>query len=659
MSYGIFIIVAVCLPLLARPAFAQSDVLAGPVVGYGFGVPLGLDRAPGVINRYDFSGTGTSSNHTFVAGGALLLPHALGGAWGLSARFGYAVSEGMFSSLPFTRREITYPGGDSVYAVQEFTVRSREHLLQADMEVRHTLAGNLSVGAGIWGSYRLAARLRQSETILGPEDAVFAGNLRSRVAAEGDEIASGPVRYGAQISAALGIPLGGSIRLQPELLARLDAAALADDVGLRSLSAGAALAFFIDFNPPATLRELPSPPPPVALVDTISARTPMLHASVDLYVAGEDGAAPVRLRSRSTLHRHYMPLLPAIFFEPGVDTLPGRYSRLAAGAVRTFSVKSLARLPALKMHHHTLDIIGMRMRSEPEAGVTLYGSATTGEPAALARRRAEQVAEYLHRVWQIEPSRMAIRSGRRPYDLGRDGERSVQIASSSDRVLAPVVTEWVERELFAPQLGLARSIRSEAGVRRWDIVVRQGTSIIATYSSAGDEPSLRLDGAFLHHAAGDGASMPIVAELEVEDMVGTMVTASDELPVAAGDRDAEEPVREVLTFTFAGLGLRAPVLERGNATLMRRMIELVRSGAHVTLLDRDAGAGAGDGWRTANVAQDLIAGLKKEAKRVAEFRMVPAELDGWEISLPERSLLVAGAAVVVEQAIGAPSGGHP
>lgn len=642
-------------------AYGQRGVLLGPTVVYEFGVPLTLSRAPGLINRYGFNGQGQSYNHQYAGGLHIMVPDWLIEKTTFSAKLVYGVSEGYFKSTQFTGRARDISSGDSVMAVKEFTVTAHYNVLQLDASISYDLGSRWAMNAGLWG--RASSKsdvLFADERILSPGGAVFSNNSNYQKIAAGDTLLSNPFNYGARLGLTFRVPVWGS-QLLPEIFTRADAVAISEGLGLRALSAGLGLSVLIDVGDWDLFDSNAEAPPLAAAVDTLRERErkPALEATMDLHVVGADGAATqdsARLRPRNILNRHYMPLLPVIFFEQSAHELPARYVRLAPEAIDTFSRKSLARLQAPEIHHQTLNLIGWRLHSEPDARITLHGSAARGESQALAGRRAEEVAEYLRRVWNIEPSRIEIGKGHGPYDLGKEGERSVQIVSTSDKLMAPVVAEWVEREQSAPQLGLSRSIRSEVGVKRWKITIRQGDAVISSYSSADAEPFTGFDGAFLLRNT-EGPAVPIVAEMEVEDVMGNVVTASDQLPVAAGrddDTESADPAREVLTFTFAGLDRSSTVLARGNRTLMARMVDLMRNEARVTVLDREADDQEGpdrDGWSAGSVAEELIAGMKKESKRAAELKVVPGglEKDAESAAYPEYALLRAGASVVVEQ----------
>lgn len=637
-----------------EPLHAQEGARTGPVFGYEFGVPLELDRQPGIINRYRSDGRGWSHSHTISGGAHLLLPGVIIPNLDASTRLLYAASDGQFMSFPYEAVVAGAPGEDSIKVWEEFRVRAISHLMQLDLRLRYRLASAWGVEAGVWGRLRFKSTLTQTEHILSPGNVAFPGAGTTRLVAQGESISSDPFRYGLTLGSSVDIPLGDVLSVRPELYGRADLVALGEGVGVRAFSVGGGFSLLFDLR-----GDDPAVPPDMARApqsssDTVlSLRRPLLDASVDLYVAADGARSDVAaVRSRSRSRRHYMPLLPVLFFDEGSERLPERYTMLSAAEARNFSRAWFARLDALELYYQTLNVIGWRLRSEMGAGVVLYGSAARGEEPALARRRAEGVAAYLRDVWGIDSARVEVAKGRGPLDLGAGGGAAVQIVSRSDRMMAPVVAEWVERERYLPRIGMIRSVQSEAGVKGWTLTVRRGESVLARSSNAARESFDGIDGAFVLGARGD-SSLPIVAELTVEDLAGGSVVVCDTLPVLEGNEPGTD-AGETFTYTFIGLDRDIPLLERGNNTLIASLAATIADSARVTVLDR-GGTPQGEGtparrvWGGGMVAQKLLEELRQEGKRPAEVRLLPGSLPAGAAGYPEFPLLKTGAAIVVEQ----------
>src|SRR6185295_3143679 len=81
-------------------ALSQSHLSIGPSIGYSYGIPLTVDRTPGLVNRYDSDRPGLSSDHAAWFGIAFDAPGLLGDL-GIAAELGLALSAGNFTSDPF------------------------------------------------------------------------------------------------------------------------------------------------------------------------------------------------------------------------------------------------------------------------------------------------------------------------------------------------------------------------------------------------------------------------------------------------------------------------------------------------------------------------------------------------------------------------------
>jgi hypothetical protein len=72
----------------------------------------------------------------------------------------------------------------------------------------------------------------------------------------------------------------------------------------------------------------------------------------------------------------------------------------------------------MEKYAHTLNIIGRRLRDNPEASIKIVGcNSDRGEEhnrKDLSRSRAEEVKAYLKYIWGIEASRMELEARNRP-----------------------------------------------------------------------------------------------------------------------------------------------------------------------------------------------------------------------------------------------------
>jgi outer membrane protein OmpA-like peptidoglycan-associated protein len=159
---------------------------------------------------------------------------------------------------------------------------------------------------------------------------------------------------------------------------------------------------------------------------------------------------PVERRIRETF-----PLRNYIFFNLGSNEIPDRYVLLTKDQVKdfkedqleVFAPKRLSGRSAREMvvYYNVINIIGDRMGKNPDATITLVGSARSG--AADGTAMAESVKRYLTDVFGINPTRIAIEGRDKPkipseqpggtvdLELLREGDHRVSVESGSPALL--------------------------------------------------------------------------------------------------------------------------------------------------------------------------------------------------------------------------------
>lgn len=224
--------------------------------------------------------------------------------------------------------------------------------------------------------------------------------------------------------------------------------------------------------------EPPKPPKPVAPT-----------AALTLSGIGENGGQTplTEFAVRGRYVTEGFPLLPMVFFDNNASAPAPRYHLLAAADGFTED-----KLPpqSLEQHREILNIIGRRMRDNPNARITLRGTAdptTENADCRLAEARARAVKDYLASVWGVDERRISLaRQGRKcepespttsPVEAGFAENRRVEIESDDEEILfAPVLREkyieltGVEPEKFEanPDGSVAEKLRS------WELSARYG-----------------------------------------------------------------------------------------------------------------------------------------------------------------------------------------
>jgi outer membrane protein OmpA-like peptidoglycan-associated protein len=194
------------------------------------------------------------------------------------------------------------------------------------------------------------------------------------------------------------------------------------------------------------------------------------------------------------------PLLNFVFFENGESEIPVRYIIFANQAsTNTFEESSLK--DTMEKHYHVLNIIGKRLRSNPEARIKIVGcNSNRGDEHArndLSQSRAESVRAYLKYIWGIESSRMTLEARNLPsvassgsVSEGRQENQRVEIYSDTDGILDTIKSTYVEEICEAKEIQILPSINAGYNLANWTVALTGDGIPLESVSGQGDLQSL-------------------------------------------------------------------------------------------------------------------------------------------------------------------------
>lgn len=153
--------------------------------------------------------------------------------------------------------------------------------------------------------------------------------------------------------------------------------------------------------------------------------------------------------------REIFPMSNYVFFDLGSTEIPDRYILIKKSEVKDFKEDQLeVHIPKrlsgrsnrqLIVYYNLLNILGDRMGNNPTAKIKLIGSSEQGSTDGLLM--AKSVRNYLHDVFGIDTSRMAVEGNTEPklpsmqpyvskdFNLHKEGDRRVSIESNSPEML--------------------------------------------------------------------------------------------------------------------------------------------------------------------------------------------------------------------------------
>ena len=190
------------------------------------------------------------------------------------------------------------------------------------------------------------------------------------------------------------------------------------------------------------------------------------------------------------------PLLNYVFFETGQSDIPSRYATLSSQAdTKAFNESQLK--DTMEKYTHVLNIIGSRLRANPEARIKIVGcNSNRGDEynrKDLSRSRAESVRAYLKYIWGIESARMDLEARNRPavasassVDEGRAENQRVEIYSESPALLDTIKSTYVENISNAQEVRVLPQIQSGYDLARWTVALVGDGTLIDSTAGQGD-----------------------------------------------------------------------------------------------------------------------------------------------------------------------------
>ncbi len=274
-----------------------------------------------------------------------------------------------------------------------------------------------------------------------------------------------------------------------------------------SIRLGAAILFDIGGHAPAIDKE-PTPtieiePAMTELVNTDKTADSDMPFEIAIRAVGVDNGTEqpqLLLTIEQFLSAKMHPMLNYVFFDENSFAIPDRYEILSKEKADGFRLDSL-NISTLNNYYNLLNIIGLRMRNNPEAKIIISGfnSDNNGEQGniALSEGRAKSVAGYLNGIWGIPLDRMEIQAGGLPPNPspsdeqdGNEENRRVEITSPNYNITAPVVTNDTLRIASPQAIRFYSDIASDNEIKSWKISATQNGKLLKAIDGQGSPPDI-------------------------------------------------------------------------------------------------------------------------------------------------------------------------
>lgn len=234
-------------------------------------------------------------------------------------------------------------------------------------------------------------------------------------------------------------------------------------------------------------------------------------------------------------------LLPMLFYDAGVGTLPSRYV-LFTNPSQTDGFSEDTLTSTMNAYYNYLNIVGLRMRKNPTTTITLTGSNSQDIPSEMSldvsRQRAESVKKYLVDIWGIAPGRINEVARKLPENPtlpttpeGIAENRRVELGTDSWEIFHPVLYKTIVKRPDAPTGGFKfeNGLRDEAIAKR-DLVISYQGKPWKDISDLGPLSTTTFNGFNWRNDAGQlpQGEGDMDVQLKVTDKTGREVLSNDD-----------------------------------------------------------------------------------------------------------------------------------
>ncbi len=469
----------------------------GVFAGYGLNFSRSdfrsLPNVPSCCPQYT-SGSGAG----FLGG--FLYSHPITDDMFIGGRLGFDMFRTNFTRIEDVNLIID---GSSYAGKFEHQVEANFSRLMMYPNVSYRLHKSLFVEAGVDLSLLLSQKYKQIEVIKEPSDrGTFDDGNRYRNNNSGDIENTNTFNAALRLGFFYEMPLkdDASLKIAPEVFYSYWLMPMVKDRSwnLHQIHLGISLKYSTPPPPPpppvppkAPPMPLPElPPPPPGLAASIKA------VEVDS-LGSETSNFSVKIEDFTSLSMR--PLLNFIFFAENSAELPERYIKISPQDADVFTMKNVESTDALGTYYNVLNILGKRLKDNPNIDFTLIGTNSDNgvekNNRELSLARANSVKNYFTNVWKIDEKRIKVVARDLPKENtdsdeeGADDEnRRVEIVSNSPEIDEPVITGDTLRVLSNTRVRFYPNSTSPGGIKNWTLNIKQNNKTIKEFEGTGELP---------------------------------------------------------------------------------------------------------------------------------------------------------------------------
>ncbi len=493
----------------------------------------------------------------------------------LSLRVKYFDASANFTSQNANNPRISLQNNTLTYFVTEQSLETVLDYFSLDLMGIIPVYKTLYLGIGPSVSLPNRTMYSQYEEILSPAGITFVDGSTKRKIISGkfgeDNIHKRQIRVALLLSAGAEIPLTGNFFINPEIGYSLPFTKVLSesDWKFQSLYAGISLKYSLE-KPKVIIqeapKEIPKPVEPVVVQKIEKPQPVSVLQCKNVYANGNiSNYSEILIKEESS--NQIVPLLPYLFFESNKSEIQTRYNQLSANDARSFDESQL-RDSVLGIYHNLLNIIGSRMKKNPDSKIKITGciEPKNDDIAGLSLSRAETVKNYLVNVFGISPDRITVKSRKLPEmisnrsdDDGLAENRRVEIASDDASILAPVKLSYNNAGIEPESVKIDIQTQFPESVSSWEIKVEAENGEVMITNGGTGKPPTEFNWAFSKaQIVKLSSANPPVKQFNVSLALKTekdkVVNANSQIPLR----------KQVFSRQFTGELVRDSVIDRFN-----------------------------------------------------------------------------------------------
>ncbi len=276
--------------------------------------------------------------------------------------------------------------------------------------------------------------------------------------------------------------------------------------------------------------------------------------------------APITVPLKRNISESF-PLRDYIFFEEGSSKIPDRYVKLSKKQALTFKSEQLRKAGTINQegrskrqmiaYYNILNILGDRMRENPEAKITLIG-ASAGNGAVLGKTYAESVKTYLVDVFEINQTRITTEGRSKPIlpsetaggtsylTLLREGDRRVDIITNAPDLLTPLQIDAIQTDPLDSRVLFSASTEKNEPLKMWNVEITDDKGIKQKFGPYTREQESISGNTIL----GDRKEGKFKVVMIGEAIDGTVIRKESSLTLVRNEKPVEDAIRFSILFDF-------------------------------------------------------------------------------------------------------------